>query len=143
MDKTADDKTLVYFDGSCSICRTEVETLAEDAGGWSLRDCSVPDFEDDVTRDAGLKSGDLMEAMHIRDADGTWHTGHDAIAMMYEQSGRPRMGRLLRSKMLRPFWRLSYWLFAVNRHWLQKLGFHRVLRYLLVKSRPEHSSARP
>ena len=132
-----DGRTLtVYYDGSCPICRTEVEALDRDAAGWALRDCSAMATADDLAWDDGVTVEAMMSAMHVRDSEGTWLTGVDAIARLYDDAGRPRIASLLRRRRLRPLWDKLYVAFARNRKALSRLGLHSLLGIGLRLSRP-------
>ncbi|MEM7612203.1 MAG: DUF393 domain-containing protein [Pseudomonadota bacterium] len=126
-------KLRIYHDRSCPICRAEMEELKYlDADGrLELVDCSVADFSDTDTRDAGLAREDLMSALHVLDGDGQWHQGPDAFALVYASLGIERMAALWGRGPWRPVVNLGYRLFAISRRFLALLGFEHVVRWMI------------
>ncbi len=136
----SDTKLTVYYDRSCPICRTEVEALDRDADGWTLRDCSAMQAADEVARRDGISVAAMMSAMHVRDRDGTWLTGVDAIARLYHDAGRHRVARLLRWRRLRPIWDVCYTAFARHRQALSRTGVQFLLGVALRHGRRSRRS---
>lgn len=98
----------IYYDASCPLCRTEMETLkqADDTNQLILVDCShtamqLPD-SCPVTREA------LMNRIHAQDAMGRWITGVDVFAAAYTVTGFTKMGKLWSSRILRPLLSRAY-----------------------------------
>lgn len=117
----------VYYDASCPLCRTEIETLKARDGCDRLRlvDCSPPSFGspgDGVTRD------DLMSRIHARDSRGRWLRGIDVFAAAYAAAGMRRVAALYASPLLRPLLDRAYPWVADHRMLLSRLGLSRVFR---------------
>ena len=115
----------VYYDASCPLCRTEMETLkARDADDLLyLVDCStgLVAFAD-VTQDA------MMARIHARDAAGRWLHGLDVFAAVYRAAGFPALSRLYASPRLRPLLDRGYGWVADHRQLLSRLGLSRLFR---------------
>jgi predicted DCC family thiol-disulfide oxidoreductase YuxK len=116
---------IVYYDRSCPLCRTEIETLkARDVDGLlRLVDCSTGAIAfADVTRD------DMMKRIHARDATGRWLRGMDVFAAVYRAAGLRTLARLYASPRLRPLFDRIYPWIADNRGLLSRLGVARAFR---------------
>jgi len=116
----------VYYDASCALCRSEIESLKSRDTGDRLRlvDCSAADFvvPEGATRDA------LMSRIHARDADGAWLRGVDVFAAVYEAAAFPRLARLYRAPALRPLFDRMYPWIADHRRALSALGVPHLFR---------------
>ncbi len=121
----------VYHDASCPICKAEIEELAraDTAGRLEIIDASADAFDDEAAREAGLDQEILLSAMYVRDEQGAWHAGPDAIAEIYARVGIERMAKLWGSRPLRPLVNLGYRLFLVFRGVLAAVGFDRIVRW--------------
>jgi len=73
----------VFYDGDCRICRREMDHYRriDVKGDLQLTDISVDDFDAGVY---GKSRDDFMARLHVRDADGVFHTGVDAFARIWE-----------------------------------------------------------
>ena len=115
----------VFYDASCPLCRTEIETLKarDDENLLRLVDCSIgPAAVDGVTR------AEMMTRIHARDASGRWLRGLDVFAAAYRAAGLRTLARIYASPLLRPlFDRLYPWI-ADNRQMLSRLGLSRLFR---------------
>ncbi len=110
----------IYYDASCPMCRSEMETLKETDSDNKLIliDCSntdlaIPD-SCPVTREA------MMERIQAVDANGKWINSTDVFAEAYSAGGFKRLGKLWGSKTLNPIFKRAYPWIADNRHWLSK-----------------------
>ena len=127
-------KLCVYYDGSCPLCRVEMDAVreADTAGRLQLIDCSASDFN--AADPAVPEREALMQAMHVRDADGRWHQGIGAFEALYAAIGWQRMARFYAHPRLRPYLDRLYPYVARYRQILSRLGlaplFARVLRLL-------------
>jgi predicted DCC family thiol-disulfide oxidoreductase YuxK len=114
----------VYYDASCALCRAEIDAMKSRDVRERLRlvDCSADDFvaPEGVSRDA------LMSRIHARDANGAWLRGIDVFAAVYEAGGFPRVARVYRSRLLRPFFDRAYPWIADHRRLLSALGLTRL-----------------
>jgi len=118
----------VYFDGSCALCRSEVNNIAVRDGGRNLVivDCSALDFDDSglpVTR------AEMMNFFHARDAAGTWIRGVDVFIAIYAAGELDWVSRILRHRWIKPYAIRAYpWLIR-NRYRIAALGLHRILNF--------------
>ena len=122
----------VYYDASCPLCRSEMETLkARDTGDvLRLVDCSVPAFDDAACAADGVTRPMMMARIHARDADGRWLRGVDVFALVYRAAGFTALARIYGSRPLRPlFDRLYPWI-ADHRYLLTRCGLPRLFRWL-------------
>ncbi|MFW5431902.1 MAG: thiol-disulfide oxidoreductase DCC family protein [Methylophilaceae bacterium] len=119
----------IYYDASCPMCKTEMETLKETDkdNQLILVDCASPNIDlpasCPVTREA------LMERIHAMDSNGKWINSTDVFAAAYSASGFKKLGKIWGNKTLNPFFSHAYPWVADNRHWLSKTP----LPYLLNK----------
>lgn len=114
----------VYFDGSCPLCRAEIDALrpAVDDGLLRLHDCSPPGFADADALRHGIDRASLMAAMHVRTPDGRWHAGVDAFVELYRAAGIASISRLWGHPALKPLWTRAYPWVARHRQGLSRLG---------------------
>lgn len=133
----------IYHDGSCPICRAEMEVLkeADVDDRLELIDCSSDGFSDARCDEAGLTQSDLMSALHVVDAKDRWLQGPDAFAAIYLELGFERMARFWGRGWWRPAVNLMYRLFAVTRGWLAPLGLDRAVRWW-VRREAEQAASR-
>ena len=110
----------IYYDASCPMCRTEMETLKETDfdNKLILVDCSNPNM--DVPASCPATPEAMMERIHAQDASGQWIKGVHVFAVAYNSAGFEKLGRMWGSTMLRPLLSHAYPWIADNRHWLSK-----------------------
>lgn len=117
----------VFYDGSCFICSREMQIYQRrDSGGRLIFfDISVAGFdaaEHQSTIDA------LMKELHVRDADGVFHTGISAFARIWSAFPDSPLYSLLERTINLPGIRqgadLGYATFARFRHLLPKNSCH-------------------
>ncbi len=118
-------KTLkVFYDGGCKVCDAEMaqyRRIGRDTG-VAFIDISDAGFSPE---EYGKTGEEFMQALHVLDETGRFHTGVDAFRMLWSRlpgvhfrflagaSGLPGINQLAR---------LGYGLFAKNRHLLPKKG---------------------
>lgn len=88
-----------YYDGSCQLCSAEIHNLMlrNTDGAVAFVDASAADFDAaalGVTQDA------LMNALHVRTADGRWLVGVPAFEALYRRLGMPTIAAALRQPLL-------------------------------------------
>lgn len=115
----------VYWDRSCALCRGEMEALNLENYGFTLSDCSAPDFEDEHATACGITADDMLNALHLCDADGVWYRGIDAFEIIYRRAGHTAIANWLARPGLRPLHDRMYKTVVNNRHWLSRLGLAR------------------
>ncbi|MCC6195653.1 MAG: DUF393 domain-containing protein [Burkholderiales bacterium] len=123
----------VYYDASCPLCRSEMESLkARDAGNLLyLVDCSKG-----LVAFADVTQAAMMARIHARDADGRWLDGLDVFAAVYRAAGFPVLARLYASRWLRPLLDRLYGWVADHRRLFARLGLARLFRLV-----PAHKPA--
>ncbi len=116
----------LFYDGSCRLCRGEIENLlARDAGGrLAAVDCASPGFDAGATP---FTRRALMDVIHARDADGQWLRGVDVFVAAYRATGLDWISRVLAHPLVRPFADRAYPWIVRNRYRLSALGVHRLL----------------
>jgi len=122
----------VYYDASCPLCRSEMETLkARDTDDvLRLVDCSAPTFDEAAGAADGITRAMMMARIHARDAGGRWLRGVDVFAAAYRAAGFTMLARIYESRLLRPlFDRLYPWI-ADHRYLLTRCGLPRLFRWL-------------
>jgi predicted DCC family thiol-disulfide oxidoreductase YuxK len=77
------EKTTVFFDGACPLCRAEIEIYrAHDTeGALVLVDISAPD----AAMPEGIDRGAVMARFHVRSARGEIVSGAAAFAEVWKQ----------------------------------------------------------
>ena len=123
----------VFFDGSCRLCRSEMEALkAVDEQGWlELVDCSPQDFDDTASRAAGATREAMMQSIHVRDVLGDWHHGVDALSLIYGTLGFSATARLWTHPRLRWLTEPFYAWVARHRYTLSGMRLHRLTPVLM------------
>ena len=80
------DKLVVYFDGSCPLCRAEIKYYRKQAGAEHI------DFQDVSTRSGivcdGLTCSQAMSRFHVREADGKLLSGAAAFVSVWDRLPR-------------------------------------------------------
>ena len=76
------DKLVVYFDGSCPLCRSEIKFYRKQTGAEQI------DFHDVSGRAGvlcdGLTCSQAMARFHVREADGKLLSGAAAFVSVWE-----------------------------------------------------------
>lgn len=72
----------VFYDGSCVICSREMRTYQarECTDRLVFFDISAPGFR---AKEHGRDLEDFMKELHVRDAEGQFHTGISAFARIW------------------------------------------------------------
>ncbi|WP_456686270.1 thiol-disulfide oxidoreductase DCC family protein [Bradyrhizobium sp. P5_C11_2] len=100
-DVTSEKDLSVYYDGSCPLCRAEIDHYRQCAGADRLafvdvgRDAPAPALGPDLCREAALKR------FYVRAADGQLVSGAAAFARLWRTlPGRRWLGRLVDLRVL-------------------------------------------
>ena len=113
----------IFYDGSCSVCATEVERygLKDRDGRLVLVDISAPDFDPDSF---GISMDDFMYQMHAIDRNGTVFLGVGAFWAIWQAFPASTLlglcGKLIMLPLVNPLARLCYRMFAGIRRYLPK-----------------------
>lgn len=134
-ESTVDGPLLVFYDRSCPLCETEMQTLrkADQRNRLQLIDCSAADFSHPTAEQAKISRQRLLEAMHVLDASGRWHVGVDAFVEVYSAVGIHRVARWLSKPWLKPLFELIYPLIARYRQPLSRLGLNRPFERMIQR----------
>ncbi|WP_229262088.1 thiol-disulfide oxidoreductase DCC family protein [Duganella guangzhouensis] len=110
----------LYYDGSCSICRAQVDRLR----GWdktarlAFIDIAAPEFS---PQSLGVGMAALNAEIHGVDAAGKLLVGLDVLIAAYTAVGRGWRVAPLRVRALRPVYAALYRSLARNRYRLSAL----------------------
>ena len=119
----------IYFDGSCRLCRSEIENIAarDHDQQLVLVDCSPACFDDSAIP---YKRETMMNVIHACDADGNWIRGVDVFIAAYESAGLGWVSKILSHPLLRSVADRAYPWLVRNRYRVSAVGLHRVLNFL-------------
>ncbi len=105
-------RTLVFYDGNCSLCRREITHYRRIDRSGEL--CWV-----DITDDHGLLDEHrlsfeaAMRELHVLDKSGVWHRGIDGFTVIWRHLPRYRwLSRLIQLPGIHPAARVAYRRFA-------------------------------
>jgi predicted DCC family thiol-disulfide oxidoreductase YuxK len=113
----------IFYDGSCSVCATEVERYGkmDHAGRLVLVDISAPEFDPGPF---GIALADFMYQMHAIDRTGRVYRGVEAFRAIWQAFPASTLlgllGMLITLPVLNPLARLCYRGFARIRRFLPK-----------------------
>jgi predicted DCC family thiol-disulfide oxidoreductase YuxK len=118
----------VFYDGSCRLCSTEMKALkaVDDEDRLTLVDCSAPGFDDAPYQAVGATREAMMASIHVRDEQGSWHRGVDALSLVYDTLGFTATARLWTDRRLRRFNEAFYAWVVRHRYTLSRLRLHRL-----------------
>jgi predicted DCC family thiol-disulfide oxidoreductase YuxK len=75
------DKPTVFYDGSCPLCRAEIDLYRRQDGDQRL--CFVDVSTADAAPAPGLTAPEAMARFHLREADGTLRSGAAAFVALW------------------------------------------------------------
>lgn len=121
----------VYYDHSCVLCRSEVESLTarDTQGALNVIDCSGADF--DVSQ-LPFDQMTLMRCIHAIDAKGQWLKGTDVFIVCYRAAHMQSIARVL--SLTKPVVERIYPWVVRHRHGLSKLGVHKLFNWLTYRA---------
>ncbi|WP_041245243.1 thiol-disulfide oxidoreductase DCC family protein [Geotalea uraniireducens] len=123
MPKQPEFPIRVFYDGSCSVCATEIEHyLREDHGGKLLPvDISARDFDPEPYH---IPLEAFMYELHVIDQSGAVYRGVEAFWAIWQAFPTSTiygvLGAVIRMPVVKPFARLLYKGFARVRPYLPK-----------------------
>jgi predicted DCC family thiol-disulfide oxidoreductase YuxK len=128
----------VYFDGSCRLCRSEIDNLAarDTHNRLQLIDCSDAAFN---ARGLPHTREEMMNAIHARDASGTWVRGVDVFIACYAAADLGFISRALAHPGVKPKMAALYPWVARNRFWLSKLGIDHIMNGFAARARRQRA----
>ena len=108
---TARQGDVLYFDGQCPICRTEVNRLRRLAApSLSYRDINQ-------AGEIPLDKETLFSELHLQRADGSWATGLDANIIAWQHTRLRPLATLLTLPVVNSIARVGYRLWLT---WYQR-----------------------
>lgn len=127
----------IYYDASCPMCKTEMETIKETDfnNQLVLVDCSADAFDEPAF--CPTNKAEMMERIHAQDANGLWIKGVEVFEAAYAAAGFKTISRFWGSKNLRPILSCAYAIIADNRHWLSKTPLPYLMNVLLRVAMPK------
>jgi predicted DCC family thiol-disulfide oxidoreductase YuxK len=130
----------VYYDHSCSMCRSEIENIAarDTRNELVMIDCSHAQF--DAT---ALPYGqqEMMDCITAQDAAGAWHRGVDVFIAMYDAVDMGWVARALVHPRVKPLAIRGYPWIVRNRHFLSTLGLHHVMNVFAARTKQKRAEA--
>lgn len=117
------DSLTIYYDGSCSVCATEMQSYqrSNPQGRLHFIDISRSDF---CAQEHGPSLEEFMARMHVRDAQGRFYLGVDAFLVIWScyprHSFQGWLRRIVALPFVLPLAHAGYRLFARYRHLLPK-----------------------
>jgi predicted DCC family thiol-disulfide oxidoreductase YuxK len=105
----------VYYDGSCPLCRAEMQSLMQrnTERRVAFTDASQPGFD---AAALGLSQQALMKALHVRTAQGQWLIAIPAFEALYRALGLHGVAAVLRQPLLARLAERIYPVIVRNRH---------------------------
>ena len=113
-------QTKIYFDGACSLCSREMGHYRrkEEADCCDFIDIAAPGFN---ASSEGLDPQRVIQAMHVRDAEGKLHVGVDAFLEIWKLFPKYRaLVPIAQLPGIHHLLRCGYYCFAKMRHLLPK-----------------------
>lgn len=100
----------VYFDASCSLCNSEMQTIKIHDTEQRLRliDCSAADFDDTSFQADGVTREAMMACLHVQNSCGAWIKGVEAFELLYKTTGMTVLANLWGSRYTRPLAEIIY-----------------------------------
>ena len=91
----SDAKPTVFFDGSCPICRREIDFYRKRRGAEDVEWCDLSTMDDKSEVAPGLSHADALRRFHVRRSDGSLVSGSQAFGVMWARiAGFRSIGRI-------------------------------------------------
>lgn len=121
----------IFYDASCAVCAQEMQIFkrCDQYDQLRLIDCSTPDFSA-TQYHAEITQQQMMQALHLQRADGSWLKGAEAVAFIYRLMGFTRMANVWQWSWMRK----AYPWLAKHRQGLSRLGLDKIWSMLLKRS---------
>ena len=116
----------LYYDGQCPLCAGEIESLrrrrSEHIDLVDVHTLPETGIEDERGR---FDKTELLQTLHLKNADGSWFKGADANVLMWQGTRRGRALQALRWPVVSALVDLAYAVWARLRYrWLYGAGGH-------------------
>jgi predicted DCC family thiol-disulfide oxidoreductase YuxK len=114
----------IYFDASCPLCNSEIQNikLHDRQAQLILVDCSAKNFDDRAFNTANITRANMMQALHVQDAQGEWVVGVPAFELIYRSIGLTAIANFWGGKYSGAFARKIYPWVARHRQLLSLTG---------------------
>jgi predicted DCC family thiol-disulfide oxidoreductase YuxK len=121
----------VYYDHSCKLCRSEIESLAtrDEQGVLKMVDCSGADFD---TNSLPFDQTTLMNCIHAIDAKGEWLKATDVFVVCYRAAQMQGIAKAF--SFAKPVAERIYPWIVRNRYVLSNLGIHKFFNALTYRT---------
>ncbi|MBQ4833385.1 DUF393 domain-containing protein [Pseudoalteromonas sp. MMG010] len=105
---------IVFYDGNCPLCSTEMRKLkqADYNNNIVLEDINAPDFEQ---RFNYIKREDALRFLHGQTNEGEMLYGLDVTIKAWATVGKHKWLNILKLPLINIFADIGYWLFAKYR----------------------------
>ncbi len=128
----------IYYDGGCKLCRSEIDNIAarDHASRLLLIDCNISSFDYAAL---GLTKTAMLNEIHARKTDGEWLRGVDVFIAMYQAVELDWIARCMAHPLVKPRAVAFYPWLVRNRHWLSRLGLHKIMAVFAQSARREQN----
>jgi len=110
--KQHSEKTLVFYDGKCSLCSREIAHYRNCKGGDSIQWKDIAQ-EPNILAEFGIDRSTAMARFHVLTSDGIWHTGALGFAELWSHLPAYRwLANTLRILHLLPLLDYAYFWFS-------------------------------
>ena len=126
------EKLTLFYDGACPLCQAEILFLSarNQARLLDFVDIHSEQFDPESV---GISCEAAMAAMYGQLSSGELIKGVLVFPEAYRRANLPRLAQLFSLKPLQPFFKLSYFLFAKNRHFISGILGPTALRLVKAK----------
>lgn len=101
-------KAIVLFDGQCPLCSREIAHYRRRSGADRIEWIDIADINNDPG-DLGVSRAQALARLHVRDANGRWHTGAAGFVQLWSWLPAYRwLARLLTRLRLLPMMERAY-----------------------------------
>lgn len=108
-------KLTLFYDGACPLCQAEILFLSRRNQQGLLNFVDVNSDQYDADK-LGVSCEQALAAMYAQYENGMLIHGAAVFPEAYRRANLPFLAWLFSRKLLQPFLRFSYQLFAKNRH---------------------------
>jgi predicted DCC family thiol-disulfide oxidoreductase YuxK len=130
----------IYFDGSCRLCRSEIENIAarDLLHRLQLVDCSALAFD---ASSFPFSQTELMNNIAAQDATGAWLRGIDVFIAAYEAADLSWVSNVLAASGVKPLAERGYPWLVRNRYRISALGLHHILNFFTHRAQKRRAQA--
>jgi len=113
-------KLTMFYDGLCPLCQAEIQFLSgrNQAGLLSFVDINSDQYSPERV---GISCKQALASMCAQYDDGELIEGVEVFSEAYRRADLPKLAWLFSRPLLKPFWNVTYRLFAKHRHTISAL----------------------